>query len=64
MLDIRQSWQYFFGSESHFSAEQKECATPPHVHQVIIAHDQFYQAFPRVNTASDKHWGKKAWVRS
>jgi len=24
---------------------------------------QFYQAFPRVNTASDKRWGEKAWVR-
>jgi len=24
---------------------------------------QFYQAFPRVSTASDKRWGKKAWVR-
>ena len=23
---------------------------------------QFYQAFPRVNTASNKHWGEKAWV--
>jgi len=24
---------------------------------------QFYQAFPRVSNASDKHWGEKAWVR-
>jgi len=24
---------------------------------------QFYQAFPRISTASDKCWGKKAWVR-
>ena len=24
---------------------------------------QFYQAFPRVSTASDKHWGEKARVR-
>jgi len=24
---------------------------------------QFYQAFPHVSTASDKHWGEKAWVR-
>ena len=24
---------------------------------------KFYQAFPRVSTASDKRWGKKAWVR-
>jgi len=23
---------------------------------------QFYQAFPRVSTASGKHWGEKAWV--
>jgi len=21
-----------------------------------------YQAFPHVSTASDKHWGEKAWV--
>jgi len=25
---------------------------------------QFYQAFPRVSTASDKRWGEKAWVQS
>ena len=24
---------------------------------------QFYQAFPRVSTASDKRWGEKAWVQ-
>ena len=24
---------------------------------------RFYQAFPRVSTASDKRWGEKAWVR-
>jgi len=24
---------------------------------------QFYQAFPHVNTASDKHWGEMVWVR-
>ena len=24
---------------------------------------QFYQAFPRVSTASDKRWGEKAWER-
>jgi len=24
---------------------------------------QFYQAFPRISTASDKRWGEKAWVR-
>ena len=24
---------------------------------------QFYQVLPRVSTASDKHWGEKAWVR-
>jgi len=24
---------------------------------------QFYQAFPRISTASDKSWGEKAWVR-
>jgi len=23
---------------------------------------QFYQAFPRVSTASNKRWGEKAWV--
>jgi len=27
------------------------------------AHDQFYQAFPRVSTVSYKHWGEKAWIR-
>jgi len=29
----------------------------------ITAHDQFYQAFPHISTASDKCWGEKAWVR-
>ena len=24
---------------------------------------QFYQAFPRISTASDKCWGEKAWVQ-
>jgi len=24
---------------------------------------QFYQAFPRISTASEKRWGEKAWVR-
>jgi len=24
---------------------------------------QFYQAFPRVSSASNKRWGEKAWVR-
>jgi len=24
---------------------------------------QFYQALPRVSTASDKYWGEKAWVQ-
>ena len=39
-----------------------ECATPPHVHPMsryVIAHDQFYQAFPHINTASEKPWGEK-----
>ena len=37
-------------------------ATPPHVHPMsryIIARDQFFQAFPRVSTASNKCWGEK-----
>jgi len=29
----------------------------------VIAHDRFYQPFPRVSTESDKHLGEKAWVR-
>ena len=54
------------GSESQFTAIQKECATPPHVHPMsryVTARDQFYQAFPHVSTASDQLWGEKAWVR-
>jgi len=31
-LDIRQSWWNFLGSEICFTAVQKECATPPHIH--------------------------------
>ena len=41
-------------------------ATAPHVHptsRYTIARDQFYQAFPHVSIASDKHWGEKAWVQ-
>jgi len=44
---------------SHFTAVQKECATPGMSLHVI----QFCQAFPHVSTASDKCWGEKAWVR-
>ena len=66
VLDIRQSWWCFLGSESCFIAIQKECATPLHVHptsKYVIACDQFYQAFPCVGTTSDKRWGEKVWVR-
>ena len=41
----------------------RECATPPHVQVCHTTVTQFYQAFPRVSTASNKRWGKKAWVR-
>ena len=37
-------------------------ATPPHVHSTsmyIPALDEFYQAFPRVSTASDKRWVRR-----
>ena len=35
----------------------RECATPPHVRPGTLHHvTQFYQAFPRVSTASDKRW--------
>jgi len=34
-----------------------------HMSSQVIAHDQFYQAFPRVRTASNKRWGEMAWVR-
>jgi len=30
---------------------------------VIPRNSVFYQAFPRVSTASDIRWGEKAWVR-
>jgi len=29
----------------------------------VNACDQFHQAFPHISTASDKHWGEKAWVK-
>jgi len=29
----------------------------------VIAHDQFCQAFTRVNNANNKRWGEKAWVQ-
>jgi len=44
-VNIRQSWR---PSESHLTAVQKECSTPPHVHptsKYFTACDQFYQAF-------------------
>jgi len=43
--------------------------TWPHYQQTIVHPGmsyhvtQFYQAFPRISTASDKHLGEKAWVR-
>jgi len=36
-------------------------STRPSNVQVVIACDQFYQAFPHVSTASVKCWGEKAW---
>ena len=63
-IRIRQSWQCFSGPGSHPRALQKECATPPHVHPTsmyVTTRDEFYQAFPRVSTASDKCWDEKAW---
>ena len=39
-----------------------ECATHPYIHptsRYITAHNQLYQAFPCVSTATDKHWGEK-----
>ena len=30
----------------------------------VTAHDNFYQAFPRVSSTSDKYWGGKAWVEA
>ena len=45
---------------------QMECAAPLHIHPmssyVMTPCDQFYQAFPCVNTAKDKRWVKMAWV--
>ena len=60
VLDTRQSWWCFLGSESHFIAVQEESATPPHVHpapRCVIACDQFYQAFPCISAASNKMLG-------
>jgi len=41
----------------------RECATPPHIPGTSYHVTQFYQAFPRVSTASNIRWGEKAWVR-
>jgi len=46
----------FLCLESCFTALQKECATPPHVQ----IHDSVLPGLPRVSTASNQHWGKKA----
>jgi len=35
-----------------------------HTSRYVTARDQCYQAFPRVSTASNKHWGEKAWVQA
>ena len=32
-----------------------------HTSRYVTEHDQFYLAFPCVSTASNKHWGEKAW---
>jgi len=45
-LNIRQSLRHFLGSESHFTAIQKECATPPRIHptsKYIICVGSVYQ---------------------
>ena len=57
----------FFGSESCFNAVEEECATPPHVHptsRYTIIRDQFYQAFPCLSIASDKHWSEKSCYKA
>ena len=37
---------------------------PASTHPGMSSHmTQFYEAFPCVTTASDKHWGEKTWVR-
>ena len=33
-----------------------------HTSRYVIPRDSVYQAFPHVSTASNKHWGEKAWV--
>ena len=34
-----------------------------HMSRYVTACDQFYQAFPHVNTASNKHWVRRPGVR-
>jgi len=33
-----------------------------HMSRYVIEHDQYYQAFPHISTASNKHWGETDWV--
>jgi len=61
--DIRQSWQWFLSSESNFTAVQKKCATPSHIHpasRYVIACDQFCQTFPHKPHAGVRGPGYKA----
>ena len=54
-------WSVFaIGSALAYLLFFQECATCPGTSLHVT---QFYQAFPRVSTASDKHWGEKAWVQ-
>jgi len=46
------SWQHFLDSESHFTAVEKQCTTPPHIHQ----------AFLRISTASNAGVRKPGYV--
>ena len=61
-------WQSFYSPCLQSVAHSLNCnfsGNVPllHTSKYITEHDQFYQAFPCVSTASDKHWGEKAWVR-
>ena len=44
------------------TAVLKECVTL-HPSRYVTAHDEFYQAFPHVSTASNIYCGEKGWIR-
>jgi len=53
----------FLGLRKLLDSCTEGTSTCPPTTQHLGCHVHFYQAYPQISTASNKYWGKKAWVR-